>query len=100
VTALLEDRRLRAAEEEARSSACSKQMAHLETSLAEAERLLTRSTRDYLQLRHESVDAECVFRVRVPVSQPALERDTYSAVFGRILSRIHCPPLRCTHAVL
>ena len=49
------------AEEEARIGACSKQMAHLETSLAEAERLLTRSTRDYLQLRHESLEAEGVF---------------------------------------
>mmetsp|Transcript_22496 Transcript_22496/g.74580 ORF Transcript_22496/g.74580 Transcript_22496/m.74580 type:complete len:213 (-) Transcript_22496:217-855(-) len=33
-------------------------MAHLETSLAEAERLLTRSTRDYLQLRHESLSRQ------------------------------------------
>ncbi|KAL1526164.1 hypothetical protein AB1Y20_014892 [Prymnesium parvum] len=58
VSALLEDRRLRMAEESARRTAESERLQELEQDLARAQTMLVRYTKDFLKLKHEARQKE------------------------------------------
>ena len=72
--ALLEDRRLRIAEESARRSAEAEQMRELDEALKKSEGLLHRATRDYLTLKHETLEQQRMDTERIQVLR--VERDS------------------------
>ena len=65
MAALLEDRRLRLAEERARRAGEAEQLAEAQQSLQRSQALLSKYTKDYLKLKHESLQGERVYRERI-----------------------------------